>query len=203
MLTAKTLIRLGAHAILLVLSCGGSTIQCLDGWVRVLRPFNSISVISRRLKDEHERLCAMKRRLGSGRISPPAGIEPATPWSEVGSANRSATRTLQRKKHFPVYIYYTLRHLFLTVNSTSCLCMTVVTNGAEKIWEHFLLSTSGCRGIVAAIAAFTVSFRTSSNSVYYRSPYIFISVRIISIKYTDQALCITIWQVFIFKQELH
>ena len=30
----------------------------------------------------------MKRRLGSGRISPPAGFEPATPWSEVGSANR-------------------------------------------------------------------------------------------------------------------
>ena len=65
-----------------------------DGWVRVLRPFNSISVISRRWKGEHERLCAMKRRLGSGRISPPAGFEPATPWTEVGSANRSATRTL-------------------------------------------------------------------------------------------------------------
>ena len=64
-----------------------------DGWVRVLRPFNSISVISRRWKGEHERLCAMKRRLGSGRISPPAGFEPATPWSEVGSANRSATRS--------------------------------------------------------------------------------------------------------------
>ena len=68
-----------------------------DGWVRVLRPFNSISVISRRWKGEYERLCAMKRRLGSGRISPPAGFEPATPWSEVGSANRSATRTLQRE----------------------------------------------------------------------------------------------------------
>ena len=67
----------------------------MDGWVRVLRPFNSISVISRRWKGEHERLCAMKRRLGSGRISPPAGFEPATPWSEVGSANRSATRTLR------------------------------------------------------------------------------------------------------------
>ena len=40
------------------------------------RPFNSISVISRRWKGEHERLCAMKRRLGSGRISPPAGFEP-------------------------------------------------------------------------------------------------------------------------------
>ena len=44
---------------------------------------------------EHERLCAMKRCLGSGRISPPAGFEHATPWSEVGSANSSATRTLQ------------------------------------------------------------------------------------------------------------
>ena len=67
----------------------------MDGWVRVLRPLNSISVISRRWKGEHERLCAMKRRLDSGRISPPAGFEPATPWSEVGSANRSATRTLR------------------------------------------------------------------------------------------------------------
>ena len=57
----------------------------MDGWV---------SVISRRWKGEHERLCAMKRRLGSGRISPPVGFESATPWSEVGSANRSATRTL-------------------------------------------------------------------------------------------------------------
>ena len=35
----------------------------MDGWVRVLHPFDSISVISRRWKDEHERLCAMKRRL--------------------------------------------------------------------------------------------------------------------------------------------
>ena len=66
----------------------------MDGWVRVLRPFNSISVILRWWKGEHERLCAVKCRLGSGRISPPAGFEPATPWSEVGSANRSATQTL-------------------------------------------------------------------------------------------------------------
>ena len=73
-------------------------LQKMDGWVRVLRPFDSISVISRRWKGEHERLFAMKRRLGSGRISPPAGFEPVTPWSEVGSANRSATRTLPTPK---------------------------------------------------------------------------------------------------------
>ena len=66
----------------------------MDGWVRVLRPFNSISVILRQWKGEHERLCAMKRRLGSGRILPPAGFEPATLWSEVRSTNCSATRTL-------------------------------------------------------------------------------------------------------------
>ena len=63
----------------------------MDRWVKVLRPFNSISVILRQWKGEHERLCAMKRRLGSGRISPPTGFEPATPWSEVGSTNHSAT----------------------------------------------------------------------------------------------------------------
>ena len=61
-----------------------------------LRPFNSISVIPRRWEGEHERLYAMKCRLGSESISPPAGVEPATPWSEVGSANRSAARTLLR-----------------------------------------------------------------------------------------------------------
>ena len=41
--------------------------------------FNSISVISRQWNGEHERLCATKRLLGSGRISPTAGFEPATP----------------------------------------------------------------------------------------------------------------------------
>ena len=46
----------------------------------------------------------MKRRLGSGRISPPAGFEPATPWSEVGSANRSATRTLLRTQNVPYFV---------------------------------------------------------------------------------------------------
>ena len=58
-------------------------------------PFNSISVILGRWKGEHEMLCAMKRRLDSEKISPPAGFEPATPWSEVGSAYRSSTRTVQ------------------------------------------------------------------------------------------------------------
>ena len=37
------------------------------------------SVISRRWKGEHERLYAMKRHLGSRRISPPVGFEPMTP----------------------------------------------------------------------------------------------------------------------------
>ena len=70
-------------------------LRLMDGWVRVLRPFNSISVTLRQWKDEHERLCAVKRCLGSGRILPPAGFEPATPWTKVGSANRSAMRTLR------------------------------------------------------------------------------------------------------------
>ena len=40
----------------------------------------------------------MKRHLGSERTSPLAGFESATPWSEVGSANRSATRTFHLNK---------------------------------------------------------------------------------------------------------
>ena len=90
--------------------------SCMDGWVRVLRPFNSISVISRRWKGEHEWLCAMKRRLGSGRISPPARFEPATPWSEVGSANRSATRTLH---HCKCKIRLVFRFLLQTITATN------------------------------------------------------------------------------------
>ena len=77
----------------------------MDGWVRVLRPFNSISVISRQWEGEHERLCAMKRRLGSERISPPAGFEPATLWSEVGSANCSATRMLLLSKELKTFYF--------------------------------------------------------------------------------------------------
>ena len=60
-------------------------------------PFNSISFISGRWKVGHDKLCAEKRRLSSEIISPPAGLEPETPWSEVGSANRSATRSLLQK----------------------------------------------------------------------------------------------------------
>ena len=51
---------------------------------------NAISVISGQWKGKHERLCAMKCCLGSGRNYPPEGFEPATLWSEVRSANRSA-----------------------------------------------------------------------------------------------------------------
>ena len=57
----------------------------MDGF---LRPFNSISVISGLWKSEHERLYAMKRHLGSERISPLARFEPATPWAEVASLIR-------------------------------------------------------------------------------------------------------------------
>ena len=70
-------------------------LSILHLWMDKLRfyvPFNSISVITGRWKGEHERLCVVKRRLGSEKILPLAGFESTTPWSEVGSANRSATR---------------------------------------------------------------------------------------------------------------
>ena len=47
--------------------------------LRLNVPFNSISFISGRWNDEHEKLYAMKRRLGSEIISPPAALEPETP----------------------------------------------------------------------------------------------------------------------------
>ena len=65
-----------------------------DGWMSLgfYVPFNSISVISWRWKGEDERLCAMKCCLCSGRISPQAGFEPATRWSEVGTARKPKLR---------------------------------------------------------------------------------------------------------------
>ena len=59
------------------LSIGPSFCSSMDE-VGVYVPFNIISVISRRWKGEHERLGAMKHRLGSERISPPVGFESAT-----------------------------------------------------------------------------------------------------------------------------
>ena len=55
-------------------------------------PLDSISVISGRWKGEHDRLCVMKCCLCSGRISPQAGFEPATRWSEVGTARKPKLR---------------------------------------------------------------------------------------------------------------
>ena len=48
-------------------------------------PFNRISFISGRWKGEHEKLCAMKRCLGSEIISPPAGLESETPDPKSGA----------------------------------------------------------------------------------------------------------------------
>ena len=54
----------------------------------------------------------MKRRLGSGRISPPAGFEPATPLSEVGSANRSTTDASFIQRVVTLYMYVHLMTLY-------------------------------------------------------------------------------------------
>ena len=84
-----------AYAISTIISWAGSNghflssfgYDLIDGWVSgFTSSFNSISVISGRWNGKHERLCAMKRRLGWGRFSPPAGFEPVTPWYEIESA---------------------------------------------------------------------------------------------------------------------
>ena len=59
----------------------------------VLHPSNNISVISGRLKDDCERLCAMKRRfnmLGKKIVS--SEIRTLDPVTRLGSSNRSAMR---------------------------------------------------------------------------------------------------------------
>ena len=71
-----------------------SIIKRLDDELRFYVPFNRISVISGQWKGKHERPCAMKRRLASERISPSAGFEPESPWSDFESAKSSAMRSL-------------------------------------------------------------------------------------------------------------
>ena len=68
------------HTMLFVSALWKKCVAKSDGWMSLefYVPFNSISVISGRWKGEHERLCAMKCCLCSGRISPQAGFEPAT-----------------------------------------------------------------------------------------------------------------------------
>ena len=63
--------------------------NCISSWSVLIF---LLSVISGRWKGEHERLCAMKCCLCSGRISPQAGFEPATRWSEVRTARKPKLR---------------------------------------------------------------------------------------------------------------
>ena len=65
-------------------------------------PFNIVSLISRRRKNSNERVCAMKCRTVMSWIPPPAGLEPETTWSEVGSANqKKKKKKKEKKKVFP------------------------------------------------------------------------------------------------------
>ena len=81
----------------------------------------------------------MKRCLGSGRILPPAGFEPATPSSEVGSANRSATRTLlqhtedlYQNEEWPILNVTDLLNIVIKVNKQKSPNITPVFWDDEK-----------------------------------------------------------------------
>ena len=61
-------------------------------------PFNIIYIISRQWKDDNEKLCAMKGPTVMSCIPTSVGFKLQTLWSEIGSANHSATWTLRNKK---------------------------------------------------------------------------------------------------------
>ena len=57
----------------------------MDGWVKVLRPFQQYFSHFETMEGWAWKVCATKRRLGSGRISPTAGFEPTSnPTYPVG-----------------------------------------------------------------------------------------------------------------------
>ena len=61
----------------------------------ILRPFNNISVISGRWKDDRERLCAMKRRFNRlGKNIASSEIRTRNPVIRLGSSSRSVTRAV-------------------------------------------------------------------------------------------------------------
>ena len=72
-------------------------------------PFDTIQTLSRWLKSDIEKLCDMENFMVIDWIPPPMALESGTSWSEVRSANHSATQMLQNSgKLFtlPVYIPY-------------------------------------------------------------------------------------------------
>ena len=80
--------------------------------------FNSITG---RWKGEHERLF-VKRRLGSEKNNlAKAGFEPETPWSEVGSAKRSATRSMGIVEALRAKIYVIRSTMYWTPCSFVCI----------------------------------------------------------------------------------
>ena len=67
---------------------------------------NSTSAISGQWKSEHEGLRSMKHHSDVERISPPAGFEPLTLWSEVKSVNPSAMQMLTQAIKYVSKSYY-------------------------------------------------------------------------------------------------
>ena len=97
-----------------------SIIKSLDDELRFYVPFNRISVISGQWMGKHERPCAMKRRLASERISPSAGFEPETPWSDFESAKSSAMRSLLVRSRKQENV--TLTTMPIIWNGTKAIC---------------------------------------------------------------------------------
>ena len=82
--------------------------------------FNCISVISGQWKGKHERPCAMKRRLASERISPSAGFESETPWSDFESAKSSAMLSLLVRSRKQAKVTLTTMPIIWTGTKTIC-----------------------------------------------------------------------------------
>ena len=64
----------------------------MDGQLTILRPFKSVSVISRQWGSDNERLCAMESCLMLERFLPPGDDEPGTTQSAGQGLTYRATR---------------------------------------------------------------------------------------------------------------
>ena len=84
----------------------------MDGWVRVLRLFQQYFSHFEMMEGWTWKALFIEVPFRFGRILPLAGFEQATPWSEVGSTNRSATsergrRARKNDKPITTHPFYT------------------------------------------------------------------------------------------------
>ena len=113
-----------------------SLFKWMDGWVRVLHPFNSISVILRRWKGEHERLCAMKLcSNGPGHMTNMAAMS-------IHGKNLKQSSSLESNGWWPWKLHWALKYYQVCSNDDPGLTLTYFTARSNLVTYAFVREKS-------------------------------------------------------------